>query len=111
MDEGKTSIRDGILQTLEEIGQGVPDPEPPQSYFMSSIEMSAMSVFENNGKLTRWMHEHLRVAALPLPAAAVFQAEERLLGQIDPPLNLRGVPATPLRRTLTRLRSELSGKG
>lgn len=57
MDEGKTSIKDGILQTLEEIGQGLPDPEPPQSYFMSSIEMSAMSVFENNGKLTRWMHE------------------------------------------------------
>jgi hypothetical protein len=61
--------------------------------------------------LTRWMHEHLRVAVLPLPAAAVFAVEERLLQRIDPPLNLRGVPSTPLRRTLSRLRSELSSDG
>jgi hypothetical protein len=57
------------------------------------------------------MHEHLRVAVLPLPAAAVFAAEEQLLQRIDPPLNLRGVPSTPLRRTLSRLRSELSAEG
>ena len=53
------------------------------------------------------MHAHLRVAVLPLSAERVFPAEERLLELADPPLNLRGVPSTSLRRTLSRLRSEL----
>lgn len=61
--------------------------------------------------LTRWVHDHLRVAVLPLPAAVVFAAEERLLELTDPPLNLQGVPPTPLRRTLSRLRSEISAGG
>jgi hypothetical protein len=61
--------------------------------------------------LTRWMHDHLRVAVLPLPAAVVFASEHRLLELTDPPLNLQGVPPTPLRRTLSRLRSEVSAGG
>lgn len=58
--------------------------------------------------LTRWMHEHMRVAVLALPAAVVLPAEERLLAEADPPLNLQGMPGTPLRRSLSRLRSTLS---
>jgi hypothetical protein len=73
----------------------------------AALRHSGAAVFDEMS-LTRWMHEHLRVAVLPLPAAAVFAAEERLLELTDPPLNLRGVVATPLRRTLSRLRSELS---
>lgn len=63
---------------------------------------------DDEAALTGWMHEHLRVAVLPLPAAVVLATEERLLGLSDPPLNLQGVPPTPLRRTLSRLRSEIS---
>ena len=58
--------------------------------------------------LSRWMHDRLAVAVLPLPAAAVFASEEHLLELTDPPLNLRGVPATPLRRDLSRRRSAVS---
>jgi hypothetical protein len=61
--------------------------------------------------LTGWMHEHLRVAVLPVPAEAVLPAEERLLSSIDPPFNLQGVPPTPLRRTLSGLRSAISAEG
>jgi hypothetical protein len=51
MDEVSTSIRDEILQLLE----GGDDPRPPTSYFMNSIEMMAMSVFERNRVLLAWM--------------------------------------------------------
>jgi hypothetical protein len=58
--------------------------------------------------LTRWMHRHLRVAVLPLPAEAVAAGEERLLALADPPLNLRDVPRTDLRRALTHRRRAVS---
>ncbi len=57
--------------------------------------------------LTAWMHQHLRVAVLPLAAEAVAPGEERLLRQADPPLNLRDVARTDLRRELSRRRSAL----
>ena len=62
----------------------------------------------DEAELTGWMHAHLRVAVLPVAAAAVLAAEERLIQRADPPLNLRGVPPTPLRRTLSRLRREVA---
>jgi hypothetical protein len=62
----------------------------------------------DEAELTGWMHAHLRVAVLPVPAEAVLATEERLIQQADPPLNLRGVPSTPLRRTLSRLRREVA---
>ncbi|MGY1640860.1 DUF6884 domain-containing protein [Geodermatophilus sp. SYSU D00703] len=65
----------------------------------------------DESSLTRWMHDHLRVAVLPLAAADVLPSEERLLGLTDPPLNLQGVPVTPLRRTLSRLRSSVVAEG
>jgi hypothetical protein len=60
--------------------------------------------------LSRWMHDHLRVAVLPLQAEVVLPSEERLLDLADPPLNLQGLAATPLRRTLSRLRSAVSSE-
>jgi hypothetical protein len=65
----------------------------------------------DEAELSGWMHAHLRVAVLPLPAEAVFPAEERLLELADPPLNLQGRPSGPLRRTLSRLRSAVSAEG
>lgn len=63
--------------------------------------------------VTAWMHRHLRVATLPLPPESVPAGEEELLRLADPPLNLRDVPATELRRSLSRRRSALtaSSKG
>lgn len=53
------TIRDEILRHLEETsadrGQ---HPEPPSSYFMASIELMAMSVFERNGALSAWLRRH-----------------------------------------------------
>ncbi|MGY1592279.1 DUF6884 domain-containing protein [Geodermatophilus sp. SYSU D00708] len=61
----------------------------------------------SEAELTDWMHAHLRVAVLPLAVDAVSAAEEQLLQRADPPLNLSGVERTPLRQTLSRLRSAL----
>ena len=57
MGDGTTGIRDDILQLLEE-RYGRDDPRPPSSYFMNSIEMMAMSVFERNRALLAWMNAH-----------------------------------------------------
>jgi hypothetical protein len=58
--------------------------------------------------VTAWMHQHLRVAVLALPPEAVSAGEEELLRLADPPLNLRDVPATELRRSLSRRRSAVT---
>jgi hypothetical protein len=57
MTDLNTSIKDVILQRLEDLAGDAPHPVPPESYLMSSIEISAMSVFESNGRLTQWMLE------------------------------------------------------
>lgn len=73
----------------------------------AALSSSDAGVADEAG-LSGWMHAHLRVAVLPLPAEAVFAAEERLLEAADPPLNLSGVPRTELRRVLSQLRSRVS---
>jgi hypothetical protein len=60
--------------------------------------------------VTAWMHEHLRVAALPLPAEAVTAGETRLLQLTDAPLNLQDVASTPLRLALKRLRASVRSR-
>lgn len=58
MTDTITTIKETILQQLEQGSQhrGA-HPQPPSSYFMASIEMMAMSVFEKSNALTDWMHE------------------------------------------------------
>jgi uncharacterized protein DUF6884/GIY-YIG catalytic domain-containing protein len=58
-------------------------------------------------EVSDWMQTYLRVAVLPLRPEDVSAGEEELLQLADPPLNLSGVARTPLRQTLTRLRSAL----
>jgi hypothetical protein len=65
----------------------------------------------DEGVLSEWMQRHLRVAVLPLPPELVTAGEARLLELTDPPLNLRDVPPTPLRRSLSRQRSAVSARG
>ena len=60
----------------------------------------------DEARLTQWMHEHLRVVALPVDDADVLEEiEDRVLAELNPPLNLAKVGRDPLRRRLTALRS------
>ncbi|MCE0488131.1 DUF6884 domain-containing protein [Ornithinimicrobium sediminis] len=61
--------------------------------------------------LTRWMHAHLRVVAIPIADADTLgDLETAVLAQLDPPLNLAKVPRTPLRRQLSALRQQYAGE-
>ncbi len=56
-------------------------------------------------RLTSWMKRHLRVVAEPHPDAdALGRLEETVLDVLDPPLNLKGMQKTAVRRQLTALR-------
>jgi hypothetical protein len=56
--------------------------------------------------LSAWMHEHLRVVMVRYDDAdRLGHMEKAVLEQMDPPLNLQGMRATPLRRDLSALRS------
>lgn len=60
----------------------------------------------DEGLLTTWMHEHLRIVAVPVADPDVLDdLEDILLRDLDPPLNLAKVPRTELRTRLSRLRS------
>ena len=60
--------------------------------------------------LTAWMHEHLRVLAIPFDDADTLgRLETDVLRSLDPPLNLQGMPQTPLRKQLSALRSRVAG--
>jgi hypothetical protein len=64
---------------------------------------------EAEQELTKWMLAHLEVAVHPFAEAdALGDLEHRVLGVLDPPLNLDGMPPTPLRAALARLRRELT---
>lgn len=55
--------------------------------------------------LTTWMHEHLRVVAVPFEDAnALGLLESAVLERLDPPLNLQGMPPSPVRARLKELR-------
>jgi hypothetical protein len=57
-------------------------------------------------RLSTWMCDHLQVAVHPfVERDALGDLEHLVLNTLDPPLNLDGRPPTPLRTTLTRLRS------
>jgi hypothetical protein len=61
--------------------------------------------------LTTWMNGHLKVIALPFEDADTLgRLEEEVLARLDPPLNLKGMPQTPIRRRLKELRRPHSQK-
>ena len=64
----------------------------------------------DEGLLTTWMYEHLRVAAIPVIDASTLNAlESEMLADLDPPLNLAKVERTPLRVQLSVLRKRYAG--
>lgn len=59
--------------------------------------------------LSAWMHQHLRVVTAPyLDADALGVVESEVLLALDPPLNLRGMQDSALRKRLTQLRKAVS---
>lgn len=75
---------------------------------LAAVLTQAGLPMDDEARLTAWMGQHLRVATLALPPADVVAAEQRLLELADPPLNLRDVERTTLRRRLTELRSAMA---
>jgi hypothetical protein len=58
--------------------------------------------------LTRWMHQHLRIVSIPFDDRDTLGRLERdVLVELDPPLNLQGMHATPLRHRLKELRRSI----
>ncbi len=56
-------------------------------------------------KLTAWMHQHLRVVAIPFTDGDTLgELESDVLRALDPPLNLDKVTKNPLRSRLSELR-------
>ena len=63
----------------------------------------------DNQKVSDWMRQHLRVVIAAYPdRARLSQIEGEVLRRLDPPLNLMGMPPTPIRQRLTRLRARLN---
>jgi hypothetical protein len=66
---------------------------------------------DSNATVTNWIREHLRVATVDVEDRDTLGAlEAEIVGAIDPPLNLDHVPATPSRRRLKELRSNLRAR-
>jgi hypothetical protein len=62
----------------------------------------------SNAAISAWMCEHLRIAVAPYPNRANLAAvEDEVLARIDPPLNLMGMSATPVRSRVKELRRRL----
>lgn len=58
-------------------------------------------------RLTSWMHQHLRLIAVPVADADTLDAlETACLASLDPPLNLDKRPKTDLRVRLSELRRQ-----
>ena len=62
----------------------------------------------SNAEISRWMREHLMVVIAPCPyRAALAGLEALVLDALDPPLNLQGMPPSPIRAQLRHLRSHI----
>jgi hypothetical protein len=63
---------------------------------------------QSNRLLSAWIRDHLSVAWVPWPERGSLAAlEHAVLGRLDPPLNLMGMPPTAVRRRLRELRHAL----
>jgi hypothetical protein len=60
-------------------------------------------------RLSAWIRDHLEIAVLPLgDRDRLGDLEHRVLLELDPPLNLDGMPMNPLRFELSRRRASLA---
>jgi len=64
---------------------------------------------ESEQQLSAWMKDHLRVVVCAYPDADTLGAmEDAILARLDPPLNLKGMVLSPLRRIIAERRYLLS---
>jgi GIY-YIG catalytic domain-containing protein len=64
---------------------------------------------EDDPRLSAWINARLSVIALAVPDADhLGDIETAVLSILDPPLNLRGRPPTPIRMRLAELRRDRS---
>jgi hypothetical protein len=64
---------------------------------------------DDEGMLSDWIRAHLELAVHPFKHRDPLKdLEDRVLLELDPPLNLEGMNVTPLRATLSGLREELA---
>jgi hypothetical protein len=77
---------------------------------LSLVQVTAKQIDgESEQRLSDWMRAHLAVGAMPFPERdPLGDLEHRVLVELDPPLNLEGMPRTPLRLALSRKRGGLS---
>jgi hypothetical protein len=62
----------------------------------------------SNDAVSKWVREHLRIVTGPhIDREQLANVEQAVLERIDPPLNLMGMPSTPIRATLIALRHRL----
>lgn len=62
----------------------------------------------SNEALTLWMLDHLSLATVACPdRATLSELEDAVLLELDPPLNLMGMPRSPVRTELKARRSRL----
>jgi hypothetical protein len=73
--------------------------------------LRAAGLADDEDAVTRWMHEHLRVAVLPVASEDVASLEDELVAGAKPPLNLAGLPRDEARSALGRLRGLLRDPG
>ena len=63
----------------------------------------------SNDAVSAWMRQHLAVVTVPFDDRGVLiEVEEAVLKRLNPPLNLMGMPSTPIRRRLRELRRNLN---
>lgn len=64
---------------------------------------------DSEQRLSAWMREHPEVAVHAFPERdPLAHLEDCVLARLDPPLNLDGMPETPLLQRLSRLRKALN---
>jgi hypothetical protein len=62
----------------------------------------------SNDAVSTWMRAHLLVVTTPYDDRDLLaKVEQAVLERIDPPLNLKGMPSTPILTTLSALRRRL----
>lgn len=62
-------------------------------------------------QLTRWMHAHLRILAIPIADAdSLGDLETEVLAALNPPLNLAKVAKSPIRHQLSALRKQYGSR-
>ena len=63
----------------------------------------------DNRRVSGWIESHLRVVIVPWQDRdSLERIEQAVLDTLEPPLNLRGRPASVLRRCLTKLRRAIA---